>query len=64
MTDEPQPQGETVGTGRIDVAPVLKKLLELGSKAAVRDFYRAKRQGLSNDAALACARGTQRARIR
>jgi hypothetical protein len=39
----------------------VENLSRLGKKAR-RDYWRARRQGLSNEAAMACARAAERAR--
>jgi hypothetical protein len=61
MVDEVQDFGEVDAAQlRADIRD-LENLSRLGKKAR-RDYYRARRQGLSNDAAMACARAAERKR--
>jgi hypothetical protein len=51
---------ESPRPGEIDVSRDAKDLSAMGRRAR-RDYYRAVSQGLSLDAALACAQATERA---
>ena len=52
--------GEQLAPGEIDITEEFPALESMGTRAR-KDFYRAIKQGLSRDAALACAQATHRA---
>jgi ribonucleotide reductase beta subunit family protein with ferritin-like domain len=56
-------QDEALRPGEIELHGDVKNYESL-SRAARRDYYRAIRQGLSVDAAMACAQATDRGRLR